>query len=163
MTLGRQGGQWVIDGKTWADVEKSGFSSLFANPNPYDIEQWTFVNGSGGWFHPLHIHLVDAKIIGRNTNGGKPFAWERGPKDVFYLGENESVTALMQFDTGAASGGRYMIHCHNVVHEDHDMMIQYAVGDWRINDPVASDPAVVDLMPDSVFPPVYRPAFPPGT
>jgi spore coat protein A, manganese oxidase len=24
--------------------------------------------------------------------------------------------------------GRYMIHCHNLVHEDHDMMGQFAVG-----------------------------------
>ena len=24
--------------------------------------------------------------------------------------------------------GRYMIHCHNLVHEDHDMMGQFGVG-----------------------------------
>jgi spore coat protein A, manganese oxidase len=24
--------------------------------------------------------------------------------------------------------GRYMIHCHNLVHEDHDMMTQFEVG-----------------------------------
>jgi hypothetical protein len=25
--------------------------------------------------------------------------------------------------------GRYMIHCHNLTHEDHDMMTQFVVGD----------------------------------
>ncbi len=163
MKLLRAGGQWTINGVTWADVEKSGFSTLFSNPQPYDVEQWTITNASGGWFHPLHVHLVDAKIIGRNTNGGKPFAWETGPKDVFYAGENESITALMQFDTGAEQGGRYMIHCHNLVHEDHDMMVQFSVGDWRTNDPVTTDPPVFDPTPEGSFPPVYRPALPPGT
>ncbi len=163
LRVNRANGMWNINGVTWDDVQKSGFSKLFSNPNPYDVEQWTIVNASGGWFHPLHIHLVDAKIIGRNTNGGKPFAWERGPKDVFYAGENESITALMQFDTGAAAGGRYMVHCHNMVHEDHDMMVQFSIGDWRINDPISSDPAVVDTHAPDAYPPVYRPGFPAGT
>lgn len=163
LKLLRANGQWTINGVTWTDVEKSGFSKLFGNPQPYDVEQWTITNASGGWFHPLHIHLIDAKIIGRNTNGGKPFAWETGPKDVFYAGENESITALMQFDTGAEQGGRYMIHCHNLVHEDHDMMVQFSVGDWRTNDPVTSDPPVLDPLPEGAFPPVYGPGLPPGT
>ena len=163
LRLLRANGEWTINGVTWTDVEKSGFSKLFGNPQPFDVEQWTITNASGGWFHPLHIHLVDAKVIARNTNGGKPFLWETGPKDVFYAGENESITALMQFDVGAAQGGRYMIHCHNLVHEDHDMMVQFSVGDWRTNDPVSTDPPVRDTSPADSFPPVYRPGFPPGT
>jgi len=163
LRVSRVNGMWKINGVTWDDVQKSGFSKLFGNPRPYDVEQWTIINASGGWFHPVHIHLVDAKIIGRNTNGGKPFVWETGPKDVFYAGENESITALMQFDTGAAAGGRYMVHCHNLVHEDHDMMVQFAVGDWRTNDPISSAPAVVDTRPPNAFPPVYSRGFPAGT
>ena len=163
MVVERGNGLWRINGTTWADVEKSNFTKLFGNPQPYDVEQWTITNASGGWFHPVHIHLIDGKIIGRNTNGGKPFAWEKGPKDVFYIGENESVTVLMQFDTGKASGGRYMIHCHNLVHEDHDMMIQFAVGDYRVNDPITSDVPVLDSTPMGSYPPVYQPGLPAGT
>jgi spore coat protein A len=40
--------------------------------------------------------------------------------------------------------GRYMIHCHNLVHEDHDMMSQFRVGPKRDDDPnhpVYSSPA----------------------
>ncbi len=159
----RSGGEWVINKVTWAEVERSGYSLLFANPQPYDIEEWTLINSSGGWNHPLHVHLVDTKIIGRNTNRGKPFAWETGPKDVIYLGENESVTVLTQFDTGPGAGGRYMIHCHNLVHEDHDMMVQFAVGDWRINDPMTADPPVLDTTSLNSFPPAYRPGYPAGT
>ncbi|XAS67563.1 multicopper oxidase domain-containing protein [Micrococcaceae bacterium Sec5.7] len=159
----RQSGEWTINGDTWADVENSGFTKCFANPQRNDVEQWTITNESGGWFHPVHIHLIDGKIISRNTNGGKPFAWEGGPKDVFYIGENESVTVLMQFDTGKHEGGRYMVHCHNLVHEDHDMMVQFSVGDLRNNDPVSSDRPIVDTMPLGSFASKYRPAYPAGT
>jgi spore coat protein A len=159
----RQGGEWVVNKTTWEDVEKTDFTLLAANPQPFAVEQWVLSNHSGGWFHPVHIHLIDAKISARNTNGGKPFAWEGGPKDVFYLGEGEFVTALIQFKTQVNGEGRYMIHCHNLVHEDHDMMVQMSVGDLRKNDPITSARPLRDPLPATAFPPVYRPGFPPGT
>ncbi len=159
----RDGGEWTINGVTWSDVEASGFTTLCANPKPYTVEQWTITNSSGGWFHPVHLHLIQGKIIARNTNGGKPFAWELGPKDVFYAGEGESVTALIQFTTQPHGEGKYMIHCHNLTHEDHDMMVQFAVGDPAQNNPITSDPPVPDTTPVGSFPPVYLPGFPAGT
>lgn len=47
--------------------------------------------------------------------------------------------------------GRYMLHCHNMAHEDHDMLVQYAVG-WKPgdpdpNDPLLAAPARVDNLP----------------
>ena len=159
----RKNGEWKVNGVTWEDVEATGLKLLFANPVPFSVEQWTMVNESGGWFHPVHIHLINARIIARNTNGGKPFAWELGPKDVFYLGENESVTALMQFNTQPKGEGKYMIHCHNLVHEDHDMMVQFSAGNPNDNDPVESDKPVLDTTPVDSYPPVYRPEFPSGT
>ena len=159
----RDGGQWTVNGVTWEEVEATGFTKLFANPAPFTVEQWTFINKSGGWFHPVHVHLISAKIIARNTNGGKPFAWELGPKDVFYTGEGESVTALMQFATQPDGEGKYMIHCHNLTHEDHDMMVQFSAGDPADNNPITSDPPVRDTTPVGSFPPVYLPGFPAGT
>ena len=88
----------------------------------------------------MHIHLIDFKIIGRN--GRAPFAYEKGPKDTVYVGEGETVRLLMKF---GPHQGRYMVHCHNLVHEDHDMMAQYQVGesaDPDPNDPMTADPAV---------------------
>ena len=68
---------------------------------------------------------------------------EKGPKDVVYVGEGEIVEVLVHYamapaaypdgrSTGQAGssadqGGRYMIHCHNLAHEDHDMMLQFVV------------------------------------
>ncbi|GAA2534802.1 multicopper oxidase family protein [Winogradskya humida] len=159
----RKSGLWTVNGETWADVEKSNFQRILGNPKPYDIEIWDLVNESGGWFHPLHIHLIDARIIARNTTPDrKAHAWESGGKDVFYLGENETVSALMQFTTGDGNtGGRYMTHCHNLVHEDSDMMIQFAVGDLNANDPVASDPPYLEYEPET--PVVYAPSYALGT
>ncbi len=59
-----------------------------------DVEIWELENKSGGWFHPVHIHLMDFKILDRN--GGPPFPYERGPKDVVYVGENETVRVIAQ-------------------------------------------------------------------
>jgi spore coat protein A len=159
----RKHGLWTVNGETWEDVENDDFKRVLGNPQPYDVEIWDLVNESGGWFHPLHIHLIDAQIIGRNTTkDGKAHPWEGGGKDVFYLGENETVTALMQFNTGDGNvGGRYMTHCHNLVHEDNDMMIQFAVGDLNNNDPISSDRPIADT--EAETPVSYRPSYPLGT
>jgi spore coat protein A len=163
LRLERKHGIWTVNGETWDDVEKTNFQRVFGNPKPYDVEIWDLVNESGGWYHPLHIHLIDGQIIGRNnTPDGKAYAWEGGGKDVFYLGENETVSVLMQFTTGGGNaGGRYMVHCHNLVHEDSDMMIQFAVGDINVNDPIRSDAACPDS--EAEQPVVYAPSYPLGT
>ena len=124
LTLLRENGHWTINGKTWADVIASGFTEALAKPKLDDVEVWTIANPSGGWFHPVHIHLIDFKILSRTGKrvGVQPF--ERGPKDVVYVGENETVKLIAKFGPQA---GRYMLHCHNLVHEDHDMMHQFWV------------------------------------
>jgi spore coat protein A len=130
----RQGGQWMINGTTWDDVVNSDYQLVLANPGLDDVEIWELQNPHGGWFHPIHIHLVDFKILDRN--GQPPFDYERGPKDVVYVGENEIVRVLMKFEH---EEGRYMMHCHNLVHEDHDMMAQFLVGGDGIDrDPIES-------------------------
>jgi FtsP/CotA-like multicopper oxidase with cupredoxin domain len=128
----RHNGQWTINGTTWDDVINSGYTKVLANPGFEDVEIWELKNSSGGWFHPIHIHLVDFKVLDRN--GLPPFDYEKGPKDVVYVGEGETVRVLMRFEHQT---GRYMMHCHNLVHEDHDMMAQFLVGaDASDHDPI---------------------------
>ncbi len=119
-----------IDGKTWDDVIDSGYTDLITGsttPAVDAVEVWELDNHSGGWFHPVHVHLVDVRILSRN--GQAAHAFERGPKDTVYLGEDETVRLLVKFAVPPGSpGGKYMIHCHNLPHEDHDMMRQFAVG-----------------------------------
>ncbi len=124
----RSNGLWQINGKVWNP------NRVDANPGLGDTEIWTLYNNSGGWFHPVHMHLIDFKILDRN--GKPPHPWERGPKDVAYIGEGEKVRVLMRF---GPNKGKYMMHCHNLVHEDHDMMTQFEVGRGG-DDPVTADP-----------------------
>ncbi len=134
---------WSVNGRTWDDVIASGFREVAANPGLNDVELWRFHNTGGGWFHPVHTHLVDQQILSRD--GRAPFDYELGPKDVIYTGENEVVELLIKF---GPHRGRYMIHCHNLPHEDHDMMVQFSVGlgpdDVDEHDPIGADPAKLD-------------------
>lgn len=131
--------EWNLNGETWHDVVDSGYKSVLANPGLGDTEVWEIENKSGGWFHPVHIHLIDFKVLSRN--GKAPFAYELGPKDVVYVGEGEKVRLIMKF---GPHRGKYMVHCHNLPHEDHDMMHQFSVGlnpgDIDENDPIWADP-----------------------
>jgi spore coat protein A, manganese oxidase len=123
----RTDGQWAINDKTWVDVANSGYTQTVATPRVGETQVWEIENKSGGWFHPVHIHLIDFKIIGRTGGAGKVLPQEAGPKDVVYVGEGETVRLLCKFQTPSDRVGRYMVHCHNLPHEDHDMMQQFAV------------------------------------
>jgi FtsP/CotA-like multicopper oxidase with cupredoxin domain len=134
----RNGGQWKINNKTW-DKDR-----VDANPGLGDVEIWNLVNTGGGWVHPVHIHLVDLQLLDRS--GRAPLPYERGWKDVFYVGENETVRVITRFGPNL---GKYMMHCHNIVHEDHDMMTQFEVGQGGY-DPIKAAPA----QPISKMPPL---------
>lgn len=143
--LGRRRGQWSINDTFWDEVVQSGYEANLGTPSVGAVEVWELINESGGWFHPLHIHLVDFQILSRN--GMPPRAYEMGPKDTAYVGENETIRVLMRF---GPNPGRYMVHCHNLVHEDHDMMHQFIVVDENGgygDHPVWTDPAIDGPMP----------------
>jgi FtsP/CotA-like multicopper oxidase with cupredoxin domain len=125
--FGRGGQQWTINGQTWNPKR------VDANPKQCDTEIWTLTN-TGGWTHPVHIHLIDFQIIDRN--GAPPLPYERGWKDVVVLSDFESARVVARF---GPHRGKYMMHCHNIVHEDHDMMTQFEVGTGG-PDPILTDP-----------------------
>ena len=84
-------------------------------------------NNSGGWQHPIHIHFEEFQILSRN--GQAPPLFEQSRKDVARLGFNEEIRLFFRFRDFV---GRYPMHCHNLVHEDHAMMLLWeidAVGD----------------------------------
>ncbi|HKG49515.1 MAG TPA: multicopper oxidase domain-containing protein [Actinomycetales bacterium] len=118
----RKNSEWVINGLPWD-------GRVAAAPKIGDTEIWVLENKSGGWFHPVHIHLVDFHIVRRN--GRPPFAYEKGWKDVVFVGPNERVELVMKFnaadrvDPNKPVTGKYVMHCHNLIHEDNDMMTQF--------------------------------------
>jgi len=86
-------------------------------------EHWILANATGDWTHPIHIHLEEHQILTRNRVA-PPLAIERSRKDVSQLHPNERVELFFRFRDWT---GRYPLHCHNVVHEDHAMMLRWEV------------------------------------
>jgi FtsP/CotA-like multicopper oxidase with cupredoxin domain len=91
-------------------------------------EIWTTVNGGGGWVHPMHMHMEEHKVLFRDDSENT-HPDDIGKSDVANLDPGESVTFYRNFRTFT---GRYVAHCHNLAHEDHNMMFG-----WEIVDPAA--------------------------
>ena len=70
--------------------------------------------------HPVHLHLGSFTVIGRGINGPGPY--DLGPKDTIDLRPAEQAEILVRFD---GFEGRYVLHCHNLEHEDMAMMVRF--------------------------------------
>ncbi len=101
------------------------------NPNVGDVEEWAIYNVTAD-AHPIHIHLVQFQVLGREAIGGgpsvagsnAPLPWETGYKDTVISYPGEVTRVKMKFDLA----GFYVWHCHIVDHEDNEMMRPYHVG-----------------------------------
>ena len=112
----RHNGMWAIN-NIFYDVD-----TVRASIPKGSTEIWILKNSSGGWSHPIHIHFEEFQILSRN--GLPPVPIEGGRKDVIRLGPNDEVKILMRFRDFV---GRYVMHCHNVIHEDHAMMLRWDI------------------------------------
>jgi FtsP/CotA-like multicopper oxidase with cupredoxin domain len=87
------------------------------------VERWVFVtNGNGP--HPVHVHGANFQVQSRTGGRGRVFDWERGWKDTVVVNDKETVEVLIQF---VAHRGLYVIHCHQLGHEDGGMMANFEV------------------------------------
>jgi bilirubin oxidase len=117
----RTNGEWRVNGVAFADVN----NRVLAKPPRGAVEIWELENSSGGWSHPVHIHLIDMQILSRTKGKRGVLNYEKEAlKDVVLLGVNEVVTVIARY---APWDGVYMFHCHNLIHEDHDMMAAFNV------------------------------------
>jgi len=113
---------------------------------PGDIEHWTYVNGGGGWDHPIHLHFEEGITIDR---GGQAI----GPterlvrKDVWRLRPSGQVTFQVQF---GEYGGAYVNHCHNTVHEDFALLMRIQLLNGFAGTPQAIVTRTPNPSPDGV-------------
>jgi FtsP/CotA-like multicopper oxidase with cupredoxin domain len=125
----RTNGQWAINGRFAGDLGEP-----IATPTLNKGETWRFINKSGGWWHPIHVHHEFMRVLKRN--GKPPFDGtgtdvgqhvERdgvARKDTITLGPNSEVEVYVRFSNYK---GPYVFHCHNMEHEDHAMMGRFDV------------------------------------
>ncbi|TMB14985.1 MAG: copper oxidase, partial [Deltaproteobacteria bacterium] len=111
----RRQGAWAINGKFFDPDE------VRASVKQGTAEIWIFQNNSGGWQHPVHVHFEEFLLLSRN---GQPAALNDHRKDMARLEFNEEIKMFMRFRD---FHGKYPMHCHNVVHEDHDMMLRWDI------------------------------------
>jgi FtsP/CotA-like multicopper oxidase with cupredoxin domain len=112
----RSGGNWTINNKVFDEDE------VRATIVQGTAERWILQNNSGGWEHPIHIHFEEFQMLERD--GATPPPVERGRKDVARLSRNGTIKLFMRFRDFV---GRYPMHCHNTVHEDHAMMLRWDI------------------------------------
>ena len=112
----RSGGEWVVNGQPFnRDVVSAEIPEGTA-------EHWTIINGGGSWLHPVHIHYEEHRYL--SVNKAPPAPTEIGRKDVIRLDPNMQTEIYMRFRDYK---GIYPMHCHNVVHEDHAMMVMWKI------------------------------------
>jgi FtsP/CotA-like multicopper oxidase with cupredoxin domain len=115
----RSSGQWTINGLTMV----SDGSNVRFRVKQNTVENWVLVNSSGGWMHPIHIHFEEFQIL--SQSGTIPEITEiNSRKDVMRLQHNHTVQLFFRFRDFV---GRYPMHCHNLVHEDHAMMLRWDI------------------------------------
>jgi len=108
-----------VNGQSAHSLNANRISALI--PKPGEVEHWTFINGGGGWDHPIHLHFEEGVTIDR---GGGAI----GPtellvrKDVWRLRPDGRVKFQVRF---GEFGGAYVNHCHNTIHEDFAMLLRY--------------------------------------
>jgi FtsP/CotA-like multicopper oxidase with cupredoxin domain len=125
----RLNGQWSINGQfmdcRYGNGGTGGESTetFRFTVQQNSVEQWLLTNLTGDWTHPVHIHLEEHQILTRNRVA-PTVPTDLGRKDVTQLHPNERAQLFFRFRDWL---GKYPIHCHNVVHEDHAMMALWHV------------------------------------
>ncbi len=118
-------GLWTINGRIFNRDRADAVVKLNT------AEKWVFRNEGGIWSHPMHTHLEEQHLLSRNgvrpvevggtTIDGRD---QNVRKDTFRLGPNDEIVMFIQFRDFT---GSWVMHCHNVVHEDNAMMIRFDV------------------------------------
>lgn len=86
-------------------------------PSLGTVERWRFVTDL---HHPVHVHLDPFQVVRRGNRG--PGDFDAGWKDTVDIGPGELVEVAVRFTDYP---GRYLLHCHNLEHEDMMMMSMF--------------------------------------
>jgi spore coat protein A, manganese oxidase len=118
----------LLDGKMWIDR----ISEVIEVDT---VEIWRLINLINDDPHPIHIHLVDFQVLGRQPfdvaqyqkSGTLIFTGAEAPPDLNEMGLKDTVRTPFGFVTSIIArfgpySGRYVWHCHMLEHEDYEMM-----------------------------------------
>ncbi|MEV7802177.1 multicopper oxidase domain-containing protein [Microbispora sp. NPDC088329] len=107
----RRGGAWAINDLAYRP------GRALATPRLGTVEIWRFVTD---FHHPVHLHLDHFQVLSRN--GGAPGPYDAGWKDTVDVRPSDAVEILTRFTDYQ---GAFLLHCHNLEHEDMAMMADF--------------------------------------
>ncbi|HET9596710.1 MAG TPA: multicopper oxidase domain-containing protein [Anaeromyxobacteraceae bacterium] len=123
--------EWLING-----LQFDPTTPLWA-PKLGSFELWGINNGGGGWTHPMHVHMEEHQVVSRtaaqisgagivnpNVAGALTAEDPLGKFDLVMLQPSEQSQIYRGFRTFL---GNYVAHCHNLAHEDHNMMFGWSI------------------------------------
>jgi suppressor of ftsI/bilirubin oxidase len=101
------------------------------------VEVWSISNPILGMPHPMHIHGFSFQVLERLNSpaqvsssarfGKGRTAGDLGWKDTVLVWPGETVRIAIDFTHDFPGDQTYLLHCHNLEHEDAGMMINFRV------------------------------------
>jgi FtsP/CotA-like multicopper oxidase with cupredoxin domain len=102
-------------------------------------EVWEIRNSMTSMPHPIHLHGFAFRVVSRRISpadvrsravapgglGPQDLGWN----DTVVVWPGEIVRIALNFAQPCTGTQRYMLHCHNLEHEDMGMMVTFAVTD----------------------------------
>jgi len=128
-------GTWLIN--EW-NFHKDGHAPVFAVKRGAR-EVWEIRNAMTSMPHPIHLHGFPFRVISRSISPmdirarqvapGGLLPHDLGLNDTVLVWPGEVVRIAIDFSQPCRGTQRYMLHCHNLEHEDRGMMVTFAVVD----------------------------------
>ncbi|MCE7980314.1 MAG: multicopper oxidase family protein [Caldilinea sp. CFX5] len=152
--LGMSGGQWQINGKPFVMEEVDASEQVaFGATELWEFRNELLIAGAGHhahashgqanstttteemidfMAHPMHIHGVQFQVLNRQIDPAYEAGWrtlnegfvDEGWKDTVLVMPGEQVQIGLRF---VDYPGRYLVHCHNLEHENGGMMRNFLV------------------------------------
>jgi len=131
ITLDQKNGTWRINGLTYVGRE----TPIVVKRG--DLETWEIRNVPPSMPHPFHIHGFLFRITSRSSSPEQVrrianqttglTASDLGWKDTVLVWPGETVRIAIDFSHPYLGDQVYMVHCHNMEHEDGGMMLNLRV------------------------------------
>jgi blue copper oxidase len=122
--------QWLINGQSYRS-DAAAFEVSRA------IEVWDIQNATNSMIHPMHLHGFSFQVIGRSnspaalrplaTASGGRVVTDLGWKDSVMIWPGETVRIAVDFRQAFPGAQLFLFHCHNLEHEDGNMMVNYRI------------------------------------
>ena len=129
LELGRM--RWLINGTSF----RMDAFPIDARRN--SVEVWDLHNVEHSMPHPMHMHGFQFQVLSRQNSpkqiqalgvhGSGRIVSDLGWKDTVLVWPGETVRLAVDFSHEFKGDQTYVFHCHNLEHEDGDMMVNMRV------------------------------------